>query len=417
MLRFLKNIFAKKEAEREEVALDKLEGWFEGNTKDIFNRLDEKIGHTKSKIKDEIKECAENLEILKNAELKNPNIPIRAKQAMEGNREAYIKRIEIFLDNINLNKTDYVELMDFCRNFSEELDLLARSTLKSYHILQQFLANESSAIALNIKNLDNFVKEIKNSIADSSLENIEGIKNEILDLKNNIKRKNDLKEELDNKLKDIVELKKSKESLEEEIANFKKSGDFVNFLELQEKRELIKKEIESHNDNFLHSFSVLEKAFKKFSRIAFEDKKTVEDYASFPLKALMKDNELKIIKILDRLEKNLHDNKLDLDEKKRQKSLDEIKKLDKDFFISFLKIHNELKEKLNKINKEIWDNEAEKNEIKLNDKFNSANLKIEKLESNISGLKQEFEKIDVQELKNEVREKVNNALSKNIVIS
>ena len=37
MLRFLKNIFAKKEAEREEVALDKLEGWFEGNTKDIFS--------------------------------------------------------------------------------------------------------------------------------------------------------------------------------------------------------------------------------------------------------------------------------------------------------------------------------------------------------------------------------------------
>ena len=417
MLRFLKNIFAKKEAEREEVALDKLEGWFEGNTKDIFNRLDEKIGHTKSKIKDEIKECAENLEILKNAELKNPNIPIRAKQAMEGNREAYIKRIEIFLDNINLNKTDYVELMDFCRNFSEELDLLARSTLKSYHILQQFLANESSAIALNIKNLDNFVKEIKNSIADSSLENIEGIKNEILDLKNNIKRKNDLKEELDNKLKDIVELKKSKESLEEEIANFKKSGDFVNFLELQEKRELIKKEIESHNDNFLHSFSVLEKAFKKFSRIAFEDKKTVEDYASFPLKALMKDNELKIIRILDRLEKNLHDGKLDLDEKKGQKSLDEIKKLDKDFFMGFLKIHNELKEKLNKINKEIWDNETEKNEIELNDRFNSANLKIERLEGNISGLKQEFEKIDVQELKNGIQEKINNALSKKIIIS
>ena len=417
MLRFLKNIFAKKEAEREEVALDKLGNWFEGNTKGIFNSLDEKTGHAKSKIRDEIKKCAENLEILKNAELKNPNIPIRAKQAMEGNREAYIKRIEIFLNNINLNKTDYDELMDFCRNFSEELDILARSTLKSYHILQQFLANESSAIALNIKNMDNFVKELKNSIADSSLENIESIKNEISNLKIKIKRKDDLKEELDNKLKDIVELKKSKESLEEEIANFKKSGDFVNFLEFQGKRELIKKEIENHKDNFLHSFSILEKAFKKFSRIAFEDKKTVEDYASFPLNALMKDSEFKIIKILANLEKNIYGNKLDLDEKKRQKSLDEIKKLDKEFFISFLKAHNELKEKLNKINKEIWDNEAEKNEIELNGKFNSANLKIEKLESNIGGLKQEFEKINIQELKNGLQENINNALSKNIVIS
>ena len=193
MLKFLKSIFTKKEIKKEEIALNELENWFNQESKIIFNDLDEKIGEIKSKINQEIKKCIENLEILENTELKNPNIPIRAKQAMEGNREAYIKRINIFLNNSYLNKTNYDEIIDFCNNFSNELNIVAKSTLKSYQILKEFLANESSNVAMNIKNLDNNIKELKNLIINSDLKDIEKIKSGIFDIKPKLNKKNNLK--------------------------------------------------------------------------------------------------------------------------------------------------------------------------------------------------------------------------------
>ena len=82
MLKFLKNIFAKKQIERKEMPLNELEGWINKEAKIVFNDLDKSIEEIKLKINQEAKKCLENLEILKNAELKNPNIPLRAKQAM-----------------------------------------------------------------------------------------------------------------------------------------------------------------------------------------------------------------------------------------------------------------------------------------------------------------------------------------------
>jgi len=417
MLKFLKSFFTKKEIEKEEISLNEMENWFNDKTKIIFNNLDKKIEDEKLKINGEIKKCIENLETLKNTELKNPNIPIRAKQAMEGNRDAYIKRVKIFLDYIGLEDNDYDKILNFCNNFDTQLNNLGKSTLKSYQILQEFLANESSDIAINIRNLDNLIKELKNLFVNSKIETIETIKNEISNLKIKINKKNDLEEELNNKQNHIEELKKSKEYLENEINNFKKSQDFVNFQNLEREKDLIIKDIDNHKNTLLHSFSVLEKAFKKFSRIVFENEKLVKNYTISPLKTLIEDNELKIIKILDNLEKNILDNKLDIEERKKQKSLNEIKKLNRDFFTDFLTTFKNLKEKLDEINNELENNETENKNVELNKKLNLIKTQLETSENDINNLKIELETINIEELKDNLQEKINSTINKNIVIS
>jgi len=97
MLKFLKNIFMQKEIKNEEINLNELEGWIESNKKIILNDLNKKTDEIMSRISNEVRKCNENLRALENAELANPKIPLRAKQAMEGNRETYIKRINLFL--------------------------------------------------------------------------------------------------------------------------------------------------------------------------------------------------------------------------------------------------------------------------------------------------------------------------------
>ena len=243
MLKFLKTIFAKKEAEKEEKSLDRLEEWFNNKAKLIFNDLDEKIDGIRSKISEETGKCAENLEMLQNAELKNPNIPLRAKQAMEGNRDAYIKRVKIFLSGIDLDDKNYDGIVNFCNDFSNELDMLAKSTLKSYQILQHFLANESSEIAANIRNLDSLLKQLKKIVTDSDLKNVGDINNMISGLKSGIKRKDSLREESAAKEEHLEELKKSRENLQKEIGAFRNSEAFTGFQSLKNEKESVKREI------------------------------------------------------------------------------------------------------------------------------------------------------------------------------
>jgi hypothetical protein len=417
MFRFLKNIFTKKEIEKEEIALNELENWFNEKTNAVFNDLSKKIESMKLNINHEIQKCYENIEELKKGELKNPKIPIRAKQAMEGNRDAYIKRIKIFLNNIDLDIKAHGALADFCDNFSKELDTLAKSTMKSYQILQEFLANESSNIAMNIRNLDNSMKELKSIMKNSKIKNIENLKNQIPDLKNQINNKGSLQEELNNKNNNAEDFKKSKTNLEGEIKTFEKSDEYINFKNLLNKKYSTEKEIEEHKDTLLHSFSILEKAFKKFSRIVFEDERLVKKYIERPIKTLIEDKELVIMKILGNLEKNLSENKLELEEKKKQRALIEVKRLDKGFFLNFLKKFNELDNDLEEINKELENNEIEKKGDELHNKLDSLDSEIGKIEEEINNKKNEYERINIQELKNDLQEKINNTLNKNITIS
>ena len=143
----------------------------------------------------------------------------------------------------------------------------------------------------------------------------------------------------------------------------------------------------------------------------------INNYLVSPVKTLAEDKGLRIKKVLDNLKGNLLRNKLELEEKKVQKSLSEIEKLSVDFFMYFLAAYNELEERLKNTCNELENNMAEKKYIELNNRMGLLNLQMERLEEDIKGLKQESGKIDIQALKTSLQEKVNSALNKCIIIS
>lgn len=417
MLKFLKNIFAKKEVEIEKLSLNELNAWLTNKTKFIFEDIDNKIKEIKSFVEKEKNNCFENLESLDKAELNNPKIPIRAKQAMEGNRASYIKKVKLFLDQIELNENNYDKLLEYCNEFNNQLENLAKNTFKSYQIIQEFFANESSNVSANIKKLDDSIKELKNSIINSDINKVDNIKLKISDLKIKIERKNNLKKELIDEENNLNDLKKFKENKDKEIDNFKNSEQYSNHKNLLIKKDSILKQIDEHNDIMLHSFSVLEKAFKKYERIAYENKNLVKNYLNIPIKTLIRDENLNILNILGKLKSNLEDGKLELDEKKKQKSLNEVKKLDKDFINDFRKKHNELKEKNNKMDKDLEIDKIEEKNDELNKEIIGINSKIDDLTQKNKNLKEEFEKIDIEDLRSKLQSKINRLLNKNVVLT
>jgi hypothetical protein len=419
MLDFIKKLFAKKAAhveEKETVPLDSLDEWFASKSNILYKDLGRRIEIIKNKISSEIEKTRTNLEILKNSKLKNPNIPLRAKHMMEGNRESYIRIVSNFLDKIDMgNAPD--KILGFCNAFSNSLDALGKSTIKSYHLLKEFFDHEVTEIAINIKNIDNLIRELSSEIRNSNIDKIEDIKKDILNIKSKISQKKEFEEELKNKESELCTLRLKKETLLKDIESVKNSEDYLNFNKLKWEKGELEKEINNIQNNIFHSFSILERALKKYSRIVLEDQKVLENYLENPVNTILTDKELRIMKILEGLERNITHGNIELDQKKKNKTLTEIKKLNRQFFINILKDYNELNEKLKSVEGKIQNSEIKKKYSDLNEKLSQVDNNLEKNGNDIEKLKKEMGRISIEELKLNLQEKINKVININISIS
>ena len=187
MLNFLKKLFAKEEIQEEKIELNELNSWLDQKTKPLFENLNNNINQIMDKINNEKQKVNENLKKLENAKLQNPKIPERVKTIMEGNRAAFIKKVSHFFDNLDFKFDNYNELIEKCNNISNEIESLGKSTARSYQVLNEFFAREAENIAIDIKHVENYSKDIANSIKNSKISNIDKIKDNIADIKNKIK--------------------------------------------------------------------------------------------------------------------------------------------------------------------------------------------------------------------------------------
>src|SRR3989338_2811741 len=172
MLDFLKKIFQNGEQETKkaiEIRLPILEEWLKEKSRPLMEDARIRIEEFLMKLNEELQRTRFNVEVLENAKLQNPNIPFKAKQYMEGNRKAYVRVVNSFLGHMEINNKDYFYLVDFCKLFDELINDLNKGTFRSYTILQEFFANETSRIAHNLKNFDGLFKELKSALNDKEM--------------------------------------------------------------------------------------------------------------------------------------------------------------------------------------------------------------------------------------------------------
>lgn len=415
MLKFIKKLF-KTEPEKPEpvdIKLEDLKEWFKKNSNNRYQELDNEISNINEKIDSLKKESKQKLESLKTEELKNPNIPFRAKNMMQGNRESYIRITEHFFDSITTEK-DYDKILDFFKEFKDLLERYGKSTTKSYHILKEFFANIVTDIAINIKKVEEHIDEKKNSIEKSQIKNIEDIKRDIDNIKYKIKLRSELKEKIkekDEKLKRFSETVKDEEG---SITKLKDSDEYKEIKSLKEEKNSINNKIDKLKDPIFQSFSVLNKALKKYSRIAFEEKSLLEDYLDNPISTLIKDKELKIIKVLSSLKNSL--DSLKLDDKKKNKTLSEIDKLNKEYLKDFIKNYEELEDKLKSIDEDIKNNKIKEKIDEKTEQLSLSKGNLERKTAELENMRKDFEKIDLENLKKETQKKINEILKTDITI-
>jgi len=391
MLEFIRKIFKSEEPETKQVTgieLQNLEGWAREKSKPTTEEIKIRTDEILMKIDEELQRTRFNVEILENAKLQNPNIPFRAKQYMEGNRKSYAKSVNSFLGNLEINNRDYFYLVNFCK------------------------------IAQNIKNFDNFFKELNSVLKDGRMVAIDSAIEKIRGLKAKAKQKINLDIELKDAEASVMLAKEEKDSLMAEIMNFDRGEEHNEFLRLNEERKDKTKSFYEDENRIIQSFSVLERPLRKYSHVAFEHEEIVLDYLKDPISTLADDKGMKILEILKNLENLLNENKVQIDDRKKEKALEETKKLSKEFIEQFMKKYFSFKAEIEGIDSRIKSSRVAEKLKDYNNKLEEVNIRIDKNNEEYAKLKNDFEKLNetILTLKNDVENSVKNLFGEEVKV-
>ena len=421
MLNFLKKIFQTEGHENKEVIAIKiqiLEEWLNEKSKPLMDTVKLQTEEVLMKVNEEIERARFNIETLQNAKLQNPNIPFKAKQYMEGNRKAYMRAVNSFLGNLEINNKDYFYLLDFCKNFAELIDDINKGTIRSYTILQEFFANETNNIAENLKNFDTLFAQLNSVLNSEKMKAINKTRGKIQDLKAKAKQKINLNIDFKNSEADLKLANSEKETILSNIENFNKSDDHNNFLGLNHQKKSKTTAFYADEKQILQSFSILDRALRKYSHTAFEHEEDVLNYLKDPLGTLANDKKLKILKILKNLKDMLEKNNLQIDEKKKEKSVEEINKLDNEFIEQFQNKYQTFKTELGELEDRIKRTGVTEKFREFNEQLESTNLKIEKMNYEYGQLENGMVKLknSIENLKNDIESSVKEIFGEEIKV-
>ncbi|MBI2660687.1 hypothetical protein HYX09_00290 [Candidatus Woesearchaeota archaeon] len=412
MISFLKRIFQKEEPVKAEkfIGFSDLERWLNTNAGFIVSQAGSDARKIMVDFNVKLNRLHWSVEALKNSELQNPDISIKAKQYMAGNREFYANAVIKWSESLKYGGNyGFEELRHFIVSFRESINELNKATLKSYTILQEFFANESSKVASIIKDMENSVNDLDSRLNSPKILDIEKIRNGIAGIKEKLTLREGMEKELGAISREIEDARKKREEMVREVDALKQSENFVRYKGLKQEREALLKSITSCEDIMGQSFSVLERALRKYSHIAFEHEQLIISYLSAPLDTLVGDKALVIMRILDKTRENLEKGVLRLDDDKKQKSLEEIKKLNNEFFTQMIGEYSAAAKRIKEIDKDIRELNLSAVMGEHNSRLNNIDFSIRNLDKSQAKVKEAIGKLAIDSSVAELESAIKNS--------
>jgi hypothetical protein len=407
MLDFIKKLFKKEEIiPIEKIKKSDLEKWFQEKSSKVTNEAKIRVEEYKKSIAHILEEAEASLKKLEEAGLRNPKIDIREKQFMEGNRKSYTHKTAHLFKEIG-QLLDY-DLNFFLLHYKEYITNFAKSSERAFRIVQQFFDHETHDIASRIKSLDDEVQNLTNDDKVKASRQIEKAKKDIISLENKIKKKAYLKSELKRLEKDLEEKNKKEKDILIKLKQLKDSKEYKDIEILNNEKNRLDAELKNIKNSLYSNFSKLERPLRKYQRMALENEKLIEHYSTDAMNAFSTDSSLKILHILDGLKKNIQEGKLGLKDKILDKVVAQIDEMDEKYFKEFLKKYNSTLKNQKETGRKIDDHITKKELKDLDEKNTSLKTKIHEIRLKISNLKQEIDSINIESIKNKLKEEIEN---------
>ena len=315
------NLFGKK-LEIEEISIANLYGWFEAKTEHIVKAKNEEVDSLINSFKQSMDELKRKIKTLENAELQNPNITPTERSYMTGNKESYIKQINLFIQQM----PEFGE--DFVVEFNEILDVFSKKSHKNYVITAQFFKDEISDVAKEISRLSEISNRMKFGSSSQKYLDVENIKKDIKNLTNKIEVKNALENKKSQILERIQKLNDTDLLLQSNIEEKEKGEEYRNYVHANEILEKYKNDLKYTEYYITELFSPLKRAFRKYSKMSMMHEKIVVKYELDEVKSWLDDKELKILLALRDMKKSIEN--MGFDTKEQMKVLEKVNQINEE---------------------------------------------------------------------------------------
>jgi len=327
---------------------------------------------------------------------------------MEGNRQIYIQKTNTLIEKIIFPEKSR-DLLEFTKTFDKELDAFDKGISKSHHIMEEFFVEKASVIAVSIKKIDKLFKELKSAIESSDIWKIEKLKEQSSIIIKEISRKEENKNTLNILDKEIITLGKEVKIKEDQIAKFKQEDSYRKYTSQLNSKEKAQQELINLESVLRHSFSEIEPALKKYENLS--QNKLAKKYLEDPLGALLEDQELEISTIFDAIKKAIIKGEITLKDTKKDRVMNELFILNKEFFQNFLSKRTELRANLSETTKEIENSLIIKSLDELEKSLFQDKASLHEKKSGFEKLNKDIETLNlsdlVSSLESEFKEKLN----------
>ncbi len=319
---------SKQEPETGSVTLEQseLESWTNARIRERLASLQTTVDSLHHKLATTKKRLDTDIAKLRDAQLRNKNLPPRVLSVMEGNRKMYLRRVQDFAGRTEPQKTvtldSLADWQHFFSTFREELDTFAKATQKSYMVLQEFFSHESRSIALGIKSMEKDILDAKKIFEKSGcfrynivlreLKSLKALKAEHQQLRTSHRRTESSLAEQENVLR------RASKALEDYI----KSEGCRELAVLRQQLMDCREKLRKREAELLHFLLTIEKPLLKYERITIDTKHAalISGYLREPLDAFRKDTSLAIATIAANIRDALEKGQITIKDKLRDKA-------------------------------------------------------------------------------------------------
>ena len=354
MLQFIKKWLTKEDVEvvlpKEVILFCDLPAWIEKHTSQTNKTVSDQATPILEKLDDVLFAVQGNITKLEHAALRNKNISSRELEIMKGNRNSYVLRTRLFLAPISSftekEKKTYDDMKEFVQRYTEQLQPYHDTTLKPYAVLQHFFANEAYAIAKNIKEIDEAIKQLRALLQKQSVESIASLKQQMQALQEKYEEEKKLKNEKKELQEEHIRLVELEKQNLEKWKKTEEAEGYKKYLALVAKAKECEKKCSTHVDSLKQSFSVLDKALRKYGKLFPEKEAFLNKYLENPIEALRNDaattssGKYAITSALEAVKEQLLADALDMKDDKKEKTLQGLNMLTQEFFETFLREQN-----------------------------------------------------------------------------
>jgi hypothetical protein len=354
MLQFLKKLFSNDDEvavllPQQTVLFSELPAWLEKHTSQHAKSIAATARPLLDKIDDTIFAAEANLAKLEHAELRNKNINGREFSIMKGNRASYIQRTRQFLEEFrslyDKDAITYADMKQFVEIYARSVADLNKALLKPYAVLQYFFANESYAVANHIKQIDTHMKELEQLLKKESQEAIAHCKEQIVIIKQKLDLQKKLQAEKEELEQDCARLEELEQQAAQKLAKVEASEGYQDYQHCFVEKEAQDKKVQEKVAELQHSFSVIDKALRKYAKQEEQHAACIETTLSNPLSVILENQTEALLSVLQSVRQALATDALDIKEDKKEKMLAEIDRIStRDFFSAFVQEYRALEE-------------------------------------------------------------------------